>query len=95
MKLPPEEVLEYIESQRGLLISRGAYLSEEYYNPHHMEGKYFPAFYANNGLRNGTQTKLVELEGINYVVQSSMKATAAPIPILRSGRTPKTLKNDE
>ena len=89
MKLPDDDVLRYIEEKRGVEISRDSFVSSEFYNPHHPEGKLFPAYYANNGKGDGTMTKLVELEGKCYVVQPCGKPIQDIIPILKSSRRPK------
>ena len=86
MRLPPEEILQYIEQNRGIDISRDSFAAREYYNPHHMEGKNHPVFYANNGLGDGSHTKLVEINKEIHVVDRAGRAHPDPIPILRSGR---------
>ena len=86
MRLPPEDILQFIEANRNISISRDSFLSAEYYNAHHPEGKHHPAFYSNNGDGSGKQTILVELAGIIYVVDRTGKASPDPVKILRSGR---------
>jgi len=84
-KLPSEEVLRFIEGSLNIVIAREAFASREYYNAHHPEGKHTPAFYANNGLGDGTHTTLVELNGVSHVVLPTTKAHKGPIDIFRSG----------
>ena len=86
VRLPSEKILRYIEGNRGVEISRNGFVSREYYNPHHFEGKNTPVFHANNGQGDGTQTALVEVNGIVYVVCRTGMAHSDPIEILRSGR---------
>jgi len=86
MRLPSEDILTYIEQNRGIEISRDSFAAREYYNPHHMKGKNTPVFHANNGLGDGSQTKLVDIGKIIYVVDRAGRAHPEPIPILRSGR---------
>ena len=86
MRLPSEEILQFIEANRHITICRDSFVSREYYNPHHQEGKNNPVYYANNGRGDGSQTMLVELKGVIYVVDRTGKAHPEPIEILRSGR---------
>lgn len=88
-RLPNEEILQFIERNLNISIAREAFASREYYNAHHPEGKNTPAFYANNGLGDGSHTVLVDLKGINYVVMTSTKAHKGPIEIFKSGRDPR------
>ena len=94
-RLPNEEILQFIERNRNIVIAREAFASREYYNAHHPEGKFTPAFFANNGLGDGSHTTLVDLNGINYVVMPSTKAHKGPIDIFKSGREPRTEKDNE
>jgi len=86
MKLPAEDILQYIEINRGIVIVRNRYASREYYNPYHPDGKHIPAFRANNGKGDGKHVTLVEIAKEIFVVDSTGKAIADPIHILRSGR---------
>ena len=86
MRFPPESVLQYIENSRGIEISRHGFASREYYNPNHPQGKHTPAFYANSGKGDGKAVILVEINKVNYVVDTTGKAVAEPIMILKSGR---------
>ena len=87
MRLPSEEILQYIEKNRNIEISRHGFASQEYYNPYHAQGKHIPVFYANNGIGDGSHTPLVEINKVNYVVGTTGKAHAKPVAILRSGRS--------
>ena len=67
-KLPPSKVLEFIERNRRITIARNGFASRGFYNCNHMEGKNHPVFYANNGNGDGSQTPLVEVDGMIWVV---------------------------
>lgn len=95
VRLPNEEILQFIEGSLNITIAREAYASREYYNAHHHEGRNTPAFFANNGLGDGSHTTLVELNGLSYVVLPSKKAHKGPIDIFKSGRSPRKEKDDE
>ncbi len=86
MKLPAEDILQYIERNRGIVIVRNRYASSEYYNPHHPVGKNTPAYWANNGKGDGKHVTLVEIDKEIFVVDSTGKAVAEPVHILVSGR---------
>ena len=86
MRLPTEEVLQFIEASRKISICRDKFVSREYYNPHHSEGRHFPAFYANSGRGDGIPVVLVELKDAVYVVDSTGKPFPDPVSIIHSGR---------
>jgi len=86
MRLPAEDVLQYIESKLNISISRDYFLSEEFYNPHHKQGRDHPAYWANNGLKDGSQTKLAEVDGMICVVDRTGTPFEGPVPISHSSR---------
>lgn len=65
-KLPPEEVLQFIERNRKITIARNGFASRAYYNSDHMEGKNHPVFHSNSG--RGNHVPLVDIEGAIWVV---------------------------
>ena len=87
MRLPPEEVLQYIERSRGISISRDSFASKEYYNANNQEGKNTPVYWANSGKGDGVPVPLVEIQKIIYVVGTTGKAHPSPVPLLNSGRS--------
>jgi len=86
-EFPAEEVLQFIEGNRKISITRDAFASREYYNPHHREGRDTPAYYANSGKGDGIPILLVDISGINHVVLYSSKAQKDPIKISKPGRS--------
>ena len=86
LDFPTEEVLQFIENNRRISITRDAYVSREHYNCHHPEGKHTPAYSANSGKGDGSHVILVDLEGINYPALHCGKDQKGPIELHRPGR---------
>ena len=83
---PSNDVLEFIENSRRIVITRDAYVSREFYNCNHPEGKHTPAFTANNGKGDGKHTVLVELDGVIYPALNCGSDEKGPIKLHRAGR---------
>lgn len=83
---PSEDVLQFIENNRRIVITRDAYVSREFYNCNHPEGKFIPAFSANNGKGDGKHTVLVELDGVVYCALHCGSDKDEVIPRHKSGR---------
>lgn len=93
LNFPSEKVLLFIESHNRWVIERDAYVSREYYNCHHPEGKHTPAFWANRG--DGRHETIVLLDGVRYVACYGGGDTKGPIMRHKSGRmTINSVKSD-
>ena len=78
-KLPPEQVLQFIERSRSITIARNGFAGRGYYNCNHPEGKHTPAFHANNGKGDGSFTTIVDIDGANWVVLPFAGEVSEPI----------------
>jgi len=84
LNFPSEKVLLFIEGNNRWSIAREAYVSREYYNSNHREGRHTPAYWANRG--DGAHEVIVELDGIKYVALSCGSDEKGPIKLHRPGR---------
>ena len=84
LNFPSEEVLEFIEGNNHWTIARDAYVSREYYNSNHREGRHIPGYWANRG--DGKHETIVKLDGVRYVACSCGHDKSGPIPRHKSGR---------
>ena len=79
LNFPSETELNLIESNHDISVRRDGFVSREYYNAHHQEGKDIPAKLYNGGRKDGKHIPIVKIDGIYYVALFSSKAQKAPI----------------
>ncbi len=81
MHLPDEETLQYIEDRLNITIERDGIMSREVCKTYDI-----PAYYANNGKGDGSQTTLCTVDEKNYVVLRTIIPSKSPVPIFKSGK---------
>ena len=79
LNFPSEDELRLIEDNHGISVLRDYFVSREFYNAHHQEGKDIPARLYNGGRKDGTHIPIVEMSGVYYVALFSSKAQKDPI----------------
>jgi len=81
VRLPDDETLQYIEDRHNITIEREGIMSEEGCKTYDI-----PAFYANNGKGDGSQTALCTVDDKVYVVLKTMIPSKSPVPIFTEFR---------